>query len=544
MATAGFAPAVVSAQGAAKVVVVGGGFAGVACARALHTLDANLQVTLVAGGKSFAACPFSSSVIAGLREPAQQDFPYDRVAATGVRVVTEAATAADPAARTVTLAGGDKLAWDRLVMAPGVEMNFKAIAGYTEAAAEKMPHAWTGGPQTVLLRRQLEAMPDGGLVVITAPATPYRCPPAPYERAGLIAHYLKAHKPRSKVMILDAKDGYSKQHLFEEAWAALYPGLIERVALSKGGSVTSVDPGTMTVKTDFEDYKAAVANIVPPQRAAAIAAVAGVADRTGWCPIEPVGFESTLQPGIHVLGDAALMGAMPKGRACRCRPGQGLRGGGRRQAARARARGAGAREHLLQPRRAGLGLRRNQQVPARERLAHGGARRGLHQPARRKAGGARRRGERGRGLVPHADGRPVRMKRAVVALLLLLPGLAWAQVDSMPSLTGKPGDPVRGRALVANRTVGLCLLCHSAPIPEERFQGTLAPSLAGAGARATPAQLRLRVADAARLNPDTIMPPYYRVDGLTRVAKNFQGKTILTAEQIEDVVAFLASLRE
>jgi sulfide dehydrogenase [flavocytochrome c] flavoprotein chain len=312
MATAGLAPAVVSAQGAAKVVVVGGGFAGVACARVLRKLDGNLQVTLVTGAKTFSACPFSSSVIAGLREPAQQEFPYDRVAATGVRVVIEAATAADPAARTVTLAGGDKLSYDRLVMAPGVEMNFKAIAGYTEAAAETMPHAWTGGPQVALLRRQLEAMPDGGLVVIAAPATPYRCPPAPYERASLIAHYLKAHKPKSKVLILDAKDSYSKQHLFEEAWAALYPGLIEWVPLGKGGSVTSVDAATLTVKTDFEDYKAAVANIVPPQRAAAIAARAGVADRTGWCPIEPVGFASTLQPGVHVLGDAALMGAMPK----------------------------------------------------------------------------------------------------------------------------------------------------------------------------------------------------------------------------------------
>jgi NADPH-dependent 2,4-dienoyl-CoA reductase/sulfur reductase-like enzyme len=312
MATAGLAPAVVSAQGAAKVVVVGGGFAGAACARALHRLDSTLQVTLVTGARTFSASPFNSLVIAGLREPAQQDFAYDRVAAAGVRVVTESATAVDPAAKTVTLASGDKLAYDRLVIAPGVEMNFKAISGYTEAAAEKMPHAWTGGSQVLLLRDQLAAMPDGGLVVIAAPATPYRCPPAPYERASLIAHYLKAHKPKSKVLILDAKDGFSKQHLFEEAWAALYPGLIERVSLSKGGSVTAVDPATMTVKTDFEDYKAAVANIVPPQRAAAIAARAGVADRTGWCPIESVGFESTLQPGIHVLGDAALMGAMPK----------------------------------------------------------------------------------------------------------------------------------------------------------------------------------------------------------------------------------------
>jgi sulfur-oxidizing protein SoxX len=136
------------------------------------------------------------------------------------------------------------------------------------------------------------------------------------------------------------------------------------------------------------------------------------------------------------------------------------------------------------------------------------------------------------------------MRRAFALLMLLLPGVAVAQRDSMPSLTGKPGDPVRGRAIVANRTIGLCLLCHSAPIPEERFQGNLAPSLAGAGSRATPDQLRLRVGDAARLNPDTIMPPYYRLDGLTRVARNFQGKTILSAEQIEDVVAYLASLKE
>jgi sulfur-oxidizing protein SoxX len=137
------------------------------------------------------------------------------------------------------------------------------------------------------------------------------------------------------------------------------------------------------------------------------------------------------------------------------------------------------------------------------------------------------------------------MMRGLMLGLLLLPGLAWAQQESMPqSLTGEAGDPARGRAIVANRTVGLCLLCHSAPIPEERFQGTLAPSLAGAGSRATPAQLRLRVVDAARLNPDTIMPPYYRADGLSRVAKNFQDKTILTAQQIEDVVAYLASLKE
>jgi hypothetical protein len=251
-------------------------------------------------------------VIAGLRQAAQQDFGYDALGALGIKLAATAASSVDAAARTVTLEGGDRLAYDRLVIAPGVAMNWRGIPGYTEAAAEKMPHAWTGGPQTLLLRRQLEAMPDGGLVVIAAPATPYRCPPAPYERASLIAHYLKAAKPKSKIVILDAKDSYSKQHLYEEAWPVLYPGLIEWVPLSKGGAVSSVDPATMTVKTDFEDYKAAVANIIPPQRAAEIAQRAGVADRTGWCPIEPVAFESTLQAGIHVLGDAALMGAMPK----------------------------------------------------------------------------------------------------------------------------------------------------------------------------------------------------------------------------------------
>lgn len=312
LAAAGLAPAVASANGTARVVVIGGGFAGAACARALRKLDPNLHVTLVTAGKTFSACPFNNAVIAGLREPAAQEFAYHPLAALGIEVLTAKATAVDPAAKTVTLSGGDKRAWDRLVIAPGVDMNWTAIAGYTEAAAEKMPHAWSGGPQTWLLRRQLEAMEDGGLVVISAPATPYRCPPAPYERASLIAHYLKTTKPRSKVLILDAKDSFSKQGLFEEAWATLYPGVIERVPLSKGGGVSSVEPATMTVKTDFEDYKAAVANIVPPQRAAAIAARAGVADRTGWCPIEPVGFESTLQPGIHVLGDAALMGGMPK----------------------------------------------------------------------------------------------------------------------------------------------------------------------------------------------------------------------------------------
>jgi len=175
-----------------------------------------------------------------------------------------------------------------------------------------MPHAWKAGEQTLLLRRQLEAMPDGGLVVIVAPANPYRCPPGPYERASLVAWYLKSKKPKSKILILDAKDAFSKQGLFQQGWKTLYDGMIEWIPMSMGGKATRVDPATMTIETDFDKHQAAVANVVPPQKAGHIAELAGVTDRTGWCPIDPVSFESTLKPNVHVIGDACLAGAMPK----------------------------------------------------------------------------------------------------------------------------------------------------------------------------------------------------------------------------------------
>ena len=311
-AATALAPSVVRAQGAAKVVVVGGGFGGATCARWLKKLNPALEVTLVERDSVYTACPMSNEVIAGQRDLLQQEFGYDGVVRAGVKLVHAAATAVDPAARTVSTADGGKLAWDRLVMSPGIDLDFTALPGYDEAAAQKMPHAWKGADQIALLRRQIDSMADGGLVVIVAPATPYRCPPGPYERASLIAFWLKTRRPKSKVLILDAKDSFSKQKLFQQAWAELYPGLIEWVPLSQGGNVASVDAATLTVNTDFEKYKAAVANVIPPQKAAAIAASAGVADRTGWCPVEPVTFESTLQPGIHVLGDAGIMGAMAK----------------------------------------------------------------------------------------------------------------------------------------------------------------------------------------------------------------------------------------
>jgi sulfide dehydrogenase [flavocytochrome c] flavoprotein chain len=250
-------------------------------------------------------------VIAGLRDIDAQRFIYDGLAADGIRIVQAAATEINPTRRSVAF-GSNLLLYDRLILAPGIDIDWSALPGYDESAANRMPHAWKAGEQTILLRRQLEAMPDGGVVVMSSPPNPFRCPPGPYERASLIAYYLKTRKPHSKLILLDAKDSFSKQKLFQQAWQQLYPGLLEWVSLSDGGKVTRVDPATNTFETDFGSHKADVANVIPPQRAGAIAAAAGVADRTGWCPIDPVTFESKLQPNIHVVGDAAIAGAMPK----------------------------------------------------------------------------------------------------------------------------------------------------------------------------------------------------------------------------------------
>jgi len=298
--------------GAGRVIVVGGGFAGATCARALRKLNPGLSVTLVEATQTFTACPFSNNVVAGLRDLKEQQFGYEKVAADGVELAFTVASGIDPQARAVTLTNGARMPYDRLVLAPGVDMRWDALPGYNEAAADRMPHAWKAGAQTLLLRRQLEAMDDGGLVMISAPPNPFRCPPGPYERASLIAHYLKTKKPRSKLIVLDAKDAFSKQRLFQNAWKELYPGLLEWVPLSAGGKVTSVELESNTLITDFSRHKAAVANVIPPQKAGRIAELAGVTDRTGWCPVDPVTFESKQQPNIHIIGDAAIMGGMPK----------------------------------------------------------------------------------------------------------------------------------------------------------------------------------------------------------------------------------------
>ena len=302
----------IAQNSAGRVVVVGGGFAGATCARGLKKLDPRISVTLVEPNRTFTACPFSNSVIAGLRDFDAQKFSYDKVASDGVEMAFAAASTIDARGRGVALDNGARLAYDRLVLAPGIDIRWDGLPGYNEAAAERMPHAWKAGDQTLLLRRQLEAMDDGGVVVMSSPANPFRCPPGPYERASLIAHYLKTRKPKSKLIVLDAKDAFSKQRLFQNAWKELYPGLLEWVSLSSGGKVTEVEPASNTLVTDFNRYQAAVANVIPPQKAGRIAELAGVADQTGWCPVDPVTFESKRQTNIHVIGDAAIMGAMPK----------------------------------------------------------------------------------------------------------------------------------------------------------------------------------------------------------------------------------------
>lgn len=312
LASIAVAPRPAIAQAKPRVVVVGGGFGGATAAREVKRLMPSASVTLVEPLAAYAACPFSNLVVTGLRDMERQGFPLTPIEATGVVHARDRAQTIDGRARTVRLAGGGVLAWDRLIVAPGIDLRFDALPGYHAEAAEIMPHAWKAGAQTLLLRKRLEAMENGGLVVMSVPANPYRCPPGPYERASLIAHYLKTHKPRSKLLVLDGKDEFSKQRLFLDAWRKLYPQHLEWVGLSGGGKVVSVDPKENVLVTDFGRHKAAVANVIPRQRAGAIAIESGLAGATGWCAVDPTTFESRDVPNVHVIGDAAIAGAMPK----------------------------------------------------------------------------------------------------------------------------------------------------------------------------------------------------------------------------------------
>ena len=309
------APSISRAQGTARLVVIGGGFGGAAAAKFARLAYPWLDITLIEPQPAIVTCPYGNLVLAGTRTMADITHTLDPLRARGVRVIHDWVDGIDPVAKTLRLRTGPTLAYDRMILSPGIALRWDAIAGYDAAAAELMPHAWIpgNGAQTLLLRRQLEAMPDGGVVGLSIPANPFRCPPGPYERISMIAHYLKHHKPRSKILALDAKDSFSKQALFQDGWKELYGDMIEWVPLSRDGRVTRVDPAAMTLETEFGTrHKVDVANIIPPQSAASIAITTGLADRAGWVPVSPRTFESKAAPAIHVVGDANNGAPMPK----------------------------------------------------------------------------------------------------------------------------------------------------------------------------------------------------------------------------------------
>ncbi len=302
----------------ARVLIVGAGFAGSACALRLRELNPALEVSLIDAHERYVTCPMSNEVIGGLRDIASISVTRGDLRRAGVNVIIGRVASIDAPRRAVRLDGGRQIAFDRLIVAPGIRLLWDKPQGYDAHAALKMPHAWQAGEQTLILARQLRSMDDGGVVAISVPSGLMRCPPAPYERASLMAHYLRSNKPRSKILIFDANNRFPKQDVFAAAWARLYPGMIEWIASTEGGCVVRVEPKTMTLVTAGGAHRVAVANVIPPQAPGRLAPQAGLASDHGWCPIEPLTFESTLVRNVHVIGDACIAGAMPKTASAAC----------------------------------------------------------------------------------------------------------------------------------------------------------------------------------------------------------------------------------
>ena len=296
-----------------RVVVIGGGFGGATAAKYIRMWDPAIEVVLVERESAFTSCPISNLVLAGYSSMQEISRGYDGLRRHGVQVVQDEALAVDPAKKSVRLARGGELPYDRLVVSPGIDFNFGELPGYENAMrAGRVLHAWKAGPQTAALRRQLEQMRDGGVYVLSIPLAPYRCPPGPYERASMVAAYFKQAKPRSKVLVLDANpDVTSKGGLFKRAWADLYKGILEYRGNSRA---TGIDGNSMTVKLELEDVKGDVLNVVPPHRAGDLALKAGlITTNNRWCDVDWRSMESKAVKGVHVLGDATLSApAMPK----------------------------------------------------------------------------------------------------------------------------------------------------------------------------------------------------------------------------------------
>jgi len=296
-----------------RVVVVGGGAGGATAARYLaKDSKGAIDVVLVEPSKTYYTCFFSNLYLGGYRDYSTIGHTYERLAANhGINVVHDWAVGVDKTAKTVELGSGASIAYDRLVVSPGIAMKYDSVPGYSVEAQSVMPHAWKSGTQVALLKAQVEAMKEGGTFVMVAPPNPYRCPPGPYERVSMIAHILKNKNPTAKILVLDPKEKFSKQALFEEGWQRYYPGMIEWIPASISGGIQNINVDTMEIETDIDTFKADAASVIPAQKSGTICALAGITDGD-WCPIVPASMQSRADENIYVLGDASVASAMPK----------------------------------------------------------------------------------------------------------------------------------------------------------------------------------------------------------------------------------------
>jgi sulfide dehydrogenase [flavocytochrome c] flavoprotein subunit len=295
-----------------QIVVVGGGFGGATAAKYLKRFNPSLDVTLVEPNRSYSTCPFSNTVIAGMNDISFITKSYNVIRGDGVNVVHDRAMDIDATKKQVALSNGKFLSFDRCVVSPGIDFKFDSIEGNSEAITQKIPHAWKAGVQTLILRKQLMAMPNGGVFLISPPSNPFRCPPGPAERISLVANYFTAHKPKSKIIALDPKKKFGKERLFKEGWEKLYPGMIEYRNIAEDGIVREVVEDKMMLVTDSDKVNGDVINLIPAQKAGAIAFKSGLTDKSGWCPVDQRTFESTIHKGVHVIGDASIASPMPK----------------------------------------------------------------------------------------------------------------------------------------------------------------------------------------------------------------------------------------
>ncbi len=299
-------------HGKPHVVVVGGGAGGATAARYIaKDSKGEIAVTLIEPTREYYTCFFSNLYLGGFKEMDELGHSYGGLAAGGVNVVHDWATGVDRDAKTVALAGGGSVPYDKLILSPGIDFVDGAVEGWDLSTQNAMPHAYKGGSQTELLKAQLMAMPQGGTFAMVAPPNPFRCPPGPYERVSMVAHYLKANNPTAKIIVADPKAKFSKQSLFQEGWANHYEGMIDWIGDDFGGGNVSVDADAMTVSIDGEVTKVDVCNVIPAMKAGHIAEVAGVTDGN-WAPVNAADMSSKADADIYVLGDAAQQGDMPK----------------------------------------------------------------------------------------------------------------------------------------------------------------------------------------------------------------------------------------